>query len=202
MVKKRKPWGDVPRLLQQRERISAMLGQDVAASVTAFLVWKAFLITAKSVGTGSEKDRCVERITSAIEQEAACRAAAGQFALALEILCEQSNAAIAEWFAVDDGEAEQRDAVVLNFKRNVRRFTPRAKGAPLPPQDRFTIAYAAFALRNAVIAHGSVHSTGNLFELLVPRFEALICAVACQGYAQRLEISFEEARDECSAERD
>jgi hypothetical protein len=186
-------------LLKQREQIRGMIGRDVATSVTAFLAWKAFLITAKSVGTGSEKNRCIERIAAAVENELACRAAAAQFAFALQILCGKSNVAIAEWVAVDDDDVEHRDRVVLNFKRDIHRLTPGAKGAPLAVEDRFTIARAAFAIRNAVIAHGSVHSTGDLFGLVVPAFDEFVCAVACQGYAQRLAIPYEEANHECSA---
>jgi hypothetical protein len=197
---RKKPWPDVPRLLQARARLATVFDEGVVSSVTAFLAWKAFLITAKSLGTGAERDRCTERIRDAIASEPTCARAAARFATALEILSEQSNVAVAEWLVSDGDDADKRDRTVARFRREVGKLTSRGRSEPLAQPDRFSVAEWAFAFRNAVIAHGSVHSTGNLFRLLVPSFDEMVCAVACQGYSTQLGISFEEARDECNVQ--
>jgi len=196
-MQKRKPWRDVPRLMQMRNRVGD-LQAGVATSVTAFLAWKAFLITAKSCGTGAERERCISRIAEAISLDHECQHVAGRFADGLLLLADQSNVAVAEWLAVDDDDEVTRDGRVARFKRDVRRMSPRARNSPLPIQDRFTIAECAVAFRHSVIAHGSVHSTGNLFQLIVPPFDDLVCAVTYQGYAQRLGLSLDEVKNDCT----
>jgi hypothetical protein len=175
------------------------LQPGVATSLTAFLTWKAFLITAKSVGVGAERDKCVKAVAEAIRVDAACQLAAAGFASALELLAEQSPIAIAEWLASDDDEAVARDGKVDRFQRAMRKLTPRKKAEPLPLGERFTVAEYAYSFRNAVIAHGNVHSTGNLFQYLVPKFEELVLSVACVWYADRIGITSAEARHECTA---
>lgn len=196
-MSKKRPWPDVPRLLQMRQKVGD-IQPGIATSLTAFLAWKAFLITAKSVGTGSERERCVERLAEAQKQEAGCRIPAARFADALEVLVEQSNVAIAEWLAADDDDEATRDEKVATFKRKIQRLTPRAKNSGLALSDRWTIAEHAISLRNSIIAHGSVHSTGNLFQFVVPRFESFIAASACQGYAAKAGLTYEEALNECA----
>jgi len=171
----------------------------IVTSVTAFLAWKAFLITARSIGARSERDRCVERLLQAQQQQRECRVYAARFAEALEALSEQSNVAIAEWLAADDDDEDTRDGKVARFKREIARLTSR-DDAELTVADQHTIAEYAVYLRHSVIAHGSVHSTGNLFEFVVPKFEDFIASVACQGYASNGGLSFQEAAHECAIE--
>jgi hypothetical protein len=193
----RKPWPDVPRLLQQRKKLGEVLGPTVASSVTAFLAWKAFLITAKSQGSGAERDRCRQRIADAIATSTECHLAADKFVAAREMSSAQSNMAVAEWFCLEDTDASARDGIIRRFRTGMRRLSDRAPDALLSADDRAFVAEYCVRLRNSVLAHGSVHSTGNLFEIVVPRFDALVCLVACQGYSERLGVTFPEARAEC-----
>lgn len=170
------------------------LQQGIATSVTAFLAWKAFLITAKSQGSGSERDKCIPRIAEAIGAATECSSAAVAFASALEHLAAQSNAQIAEWLASDADEVPARDAKVARFKREVRRLSRRELDGSLSEEGRFLVAGCAFAIRNSVLAHGSVHSTDGLFAHVVPAFDEFVCAVACQGYAKQIGATFSEAR--------
>ena len=56
------------------------------------------------------------------------------------------------------------------------------------------ITFHFYNVRNAVLAHAAVMSTGNLFAIVVPAFEHVAQSLAIAGWARRSGAPFDEAR--------
>jgi hypothetical protein len=187
----------VPRLLQKRRDFRDLADPSVSSSVTAFLAWKAFLIVARGSSTGIEKIQCrhVVRATAATFPE--LRAPAKRFASALKAIAAGTPTTVADWYSDPALEADDTRKRVQWAKRSIAKLNETLSSDRVGDSVAEELADHVYAIRSAVLAHGAIHSTGNLFQLVVPAFEDFVSMVACAGYAQRAGITLTEALEEC-----
>lgn len=201
MPARRRPWPDVPRLLTKRSEFRQLLGDpELAGSVTAFIAWKAFLIVARGIAEGDEKRQVREVFRVALSPDRdVLWDAASRFASALRGIALDSPALIAEWYADQAWEPTKRDSSVEWAKRSIRRLSDGLNAKQRLPELAELLADHAYAVRNAVIAHGAVHTNANHFHRVVPAFEQLVCLVTCAGYAARAGLPLTIVLEECHA---
>lgn len=194
----RRIWPDVARLLQKRREFRDIRDPNVASSVTAFLAWKAFLIVVRGSATGDEKDQCREVVTRALVEFPILWENAEHFVKSLRPLQSQSANVVGDWYAEPSWTEAQTKGRVAWATRSIGRLHEAMTRKDHRETFAGEIAEHAYAIRSAVLAHGAVHSTGNLFQLIVPRFEDFVARVACAGYAHRAQLPLKEAYEECN----
>lgn len=188
-------WPDVGRLLRARGQFRSYGTADAASSVPAFLAWKAFLLVARGTDEGSEPSQCAKLIAQSLEACAELTPRAVTLATNLQDFRRVSPAVVQMWFVPDSVGAEQATAEVQGMLRRIRsleRFGELngANGS----RAAYTLGGICYAIRNAVLAHVNVLSTGNLFQRIVPPFEELVAAVAVAGWAKRAGVSLGDAK--------
>lgn len=193
----RKPWPDVPRLLQRRRHFQDLGDHSVASSVTAFLAWKAFLIVARGSSSGAEKDQCATLTSSMLSQHSDLWLPAVEFAKALKPLSRQTDMMLGDWYADPALSPREFENRVRWARRSIVKLNKDLSSGDRGEAVSKALTDHAYAIRSAVLAHGAIHSTGNLFELIVPAFEEFVSQVACAGYAERARIPLAEALEEC-----
>jgi len=105
---------------------------------------------------------------------------------------------VEEWYVIKDElsqlSADSRIARVQSKQRKLKRLFDQVRGsesiADLGPQ----IADELYDIRNSVLAHVSVLSTGNLFDVVIPRFEQLVADVATCGWAIVAGVEYQTAK--------
>lgn len=169
----------------------------MATSVTAFLAWKAYLIVARGSVNGPEKVQCGRLATLMLGKFDELWPTAAAFAKALKPLTVASAVELTDWYADPSLPAKTIDKRVRWAKRSIASVNAaverQARGDALAEE----LADHAYAIRSAVLAHGAIHSTGNRFQVIVPLFEEFTSRIACAGYADRAEISLQDAFEEC-----
>jgi hypothetical protein len=200
MTGNRRPWPDVPRLLQKRRQFAELGDRSLASSVTAFLAWKALLVVARGSETGDEKQQCIRTVTMALSHHPEFWAEAESFTRALRALTQVSAAVVQDWYCdtawEPDKSARHAEWATRSIREANELMAEGRKDATLAER----VGDHLYAMRSAVLAHASVQSTGNLFQLVVPPFEQLTCHVACGGWADRAGIALDVAMEECDVE--
>ena len=194
----RRIWPDVARLLQKRREFLDIGDPTLASSVTAFLAWKAFLIVARGSTTGDEKSQCRRVVIEALDLYPALWANATSFVRALRPLQSASVNVVGDWYA--DPSRSQREVLsrVGWAQRSIGKLHAAMERKERDATFASDIADHAYAIRSAALAHGAVHSTGNLFQLIVPSFEDFVARVACARYASRAKLELIAAYEECN----
>jgi hypothetical protein len=193
-------WPDIPRLLRARS-LFRELGADTSSSVPAFLAWKAFMVTTRAEEGTSERARCERAVAECLRQypedvEPALRSfihALGPFRNGI------NRVAVGEWYITGDewdslsaAEVKVRiDRVLARLQRLLQ--TERQLGAGGLYEMADDLTYHLYNVRNAVLAHAAVLSTGNLFPIVVPAFERAAEALALAGLSRRAGVAFRDA---------
>ena len=191
-IPKNHPFQDVSRLLQMRSEIrEKKIGQFETSAVTAFLAWRAFLIVARKATGGHEKDFCAKKIKDMLVQHNELKEVTERFVNSLKQFPQQTEEVIKEWYF-------QPDDVPL-IMREIKSMNETC----IKPEGWKTISWQLtqhlFAIRNCVLAHGTMHSTGNLFQSIMPAFDNFVASIACAGYATQFKIPFSQAKKDCHA---
>ena len=188
-IPKNRPFSDVPRLLQMRSEIKGKkIGQFETNAVTAFLAWRAFLIVARTATGGHEKNFCLKKIKATLEEHNELKEVTESFVNSLKQFTQQPEEVIKEWYSPPN------DVTIIMREindMNVECTKPGGWKKPWPLTEHL------FAIRNCVLAHGTMHSTGNLFQSIMPAFDNFIASIACAGYATQSKITFNKAKEEC-----
>jgi len=197
-----RPWPDVPRLLKKRNDFRQLLGDaTLAGSVTAFIAWKAFLIIARGSLDGDEKAqvRGLFRATMGADRDLLWIAASA-FVTSLRGIAEGTPQSVADWYADQSWARAKRDGQVDWAKRSIGRLSAAFASGQRSAELAEQVADHVYAVRNAVIAHGAVHTNANHFQRVVPRFEHLTNLVTCAGYATRADLPLSTVMEECCVE--
>ena len=193
----RRPWPDVPRLLQKRREFQHIGDQSVATSVTAFLAWKAFLIVARGSSSGPEKDQCEALVRRMLFKFPELWPTAENFVRTLKTLSTASSSEIADWYADPSLSKKKIEDRVSWARRSIVNMSGALAVRTHTDSQALELAGHAYAVRSAVLAHGAIHSTGNRFAIVVPAFEDLSSQIASAGYAERADIPLSVAFEEC-----
>jgi hypothetical protein len=189
---------DIPRLLRGRDHFRA-LQTDAGASVPAFLAWKALLLAAQTGPPGSESSQCRDLLrTSYLDHPEYLREAIGSFQGELQTFRKRSINVIAEWFIIpEEGTRPSAEQITRQCRNIVKRI--RALSGDLCSEQSFEARELdesmnfAYLMRNAIIAHGTVLSTGPLFRQIAPRFEDFVSSIALVRWAKLNRITPVEA---------
>lgn len=196
-IPKNRPFKDVPRLLQMRSEIQGKkIGEYETSAVTAFLAWRAFLIVARQTEVGKEKDVCEKKIEEMLKQHNELKEVTEKFVKSLKPLIQQSENVVKDWYC-DIAQEPQYPFSVDTIRQKIKKMNEaftHPEGWKGISRD---ITYHAYAIRNCVLAHGTMHSTGNLFQSIMPAFDNFVASIACAGYATQSKITFNEAKEEC-----
>jgi hypothetical protein len=195
--KLRRLWPDVPRLLRAREQFSSYQTPDAGISVPAFLAWKAFLIVMRCEEGETEKERCRNSVTLSLRAfRDDLHGESSAFIHALHHFLDETPAVVSDWYLptnVDGHPEREVRRIVQDLKRleaHSRRMSAEQL-AELGPE----IADQLYQVRCSVIAHASVLTNGNLFDVIVPAFGRLVAALSLAGWARRAGISLQEAKE-------
>ena len=192
--KKQQIWPDVQRLLLKRRDFTDLADRSVANSATAFLAWKAFLIVSYSE-SAKEQDRCARTVLESLKTFKDLWEDASKFVVALRIFEKASPRLIAEWYCDTELSKEAQNLRVDWALRTIKQLGADVANGRREEKQAKLLAQHMYAMRNAVIAHGAVHTSNQLFQQIVPCFERLTCRVTCASYAIRAEISLEAAME-------
>lgn len=193
---------DIPRLLRGREAFRS-LSSEAGASVPAFLAWKALLIAAQTSGSGSETEQCRALLREVYPRNSAhLYPPLKAFVRALQLLSKQPLHVVAEWFVVPEERASVPAGALnatasgfVNRLQKLNRQLPNGVGS-VDPTALHEVMNFAYLVRNAVIGHGSVLSTGPLFPSIVPAFEVFVGTLALAAWAQINRLEFDAAAAE------
>ena len=188
----------MPRLLRKRREFGELTDQTVATSITAFMGWKAFLIVARGSHSGAEKAQCEATTVTVLNGFPELWQLTETFANRLRALRQESLPTAADWYCDPSWDQDQTEGRVRWAMRTIKELNEALTAGKRTPAVASLISDHVYAMRSAVLAHTSVQSTGNLFQHIVPSFEALVCALACGGYAARAKISLDQAKTECN----
>jgi len=191
-------WPDVPRLLLQRKSFLDIRDTNVASSVTAFLAWKSFLIAARGSFPGPEKLKCVQTVQMALVDNPSLWKDAERFVTALRPLQRESANVVADWYAEPSWTKDAIRGCVERVQRDIGTAYDAIKRQDHTERVAELVGKQAYSIRSATLAHGAVHSTGTLFQRIMPAFEMFVARTACTAYAKRAELDLSTAYEECN----
>lgn len=156
------------------------------------------MVTTRAESGEGERDRCRVSMEESLrlfsgELEAVVRSFAGAIK---SFRLSQNRVAVAEWYLLPDNLATAtRPQTVDDIVARVSRFTSSVERTSQRDLHRVAreLSFHAYNVRNAVLAHISVLSTGNLFSVVVPAFERLSERFAVAAWARRAQAPFAEA---------
>ena len=193
------PFPDAVRLLRRRAALVEDLSdQSLSCSLQAFLAWRAFMIVGRghSPPDWSEREKCRSlfgKVLPAYDLTDEAR----QFVRGLSALNRQSPATLVEWFADPEDPLEVRDHKIRSAKG---RVTKLERSTLKDAAAGSLIGDAAYDVRNAALAHASVHTTGNVFEHVITPFGALLEIATCAGIALLANVPLDAVIDEVDSD--